>query len=150
MLCSTGYLPSSIPYPKAFTISTLYCHGSYSETLFVILKDATPVIASVGEDVALKCFDSNTPDLKSCHRGRWIKYDVNNRRVEVILAPHKTKKAQDAGRVKWTPGENGHMSLVLTKLQKSDEGLYGCEIWEGWDCLLVKNISLKVKGKTHQ
>lgn len=107
------------------------------------------MIASVGEDVALECLDSNTPDLKSCHRGRWIKYK-NNRQVEVILSLHKTKKAQDTGRVKWTPGEDGHMSLVLTKLHKSDEGLYGCEIWEGWDRLLVKNISLKVKGKTHQ
>lgn len=108
------------------------------------------MIAIVGEDVALPCFDSNTLDLKSCHRVKWIKYGMNNRQVEVILAPHKTKKAQDAGRVKWTPGENGHMSLLLSKLQRSDEGLYGCEIWQDWDCLLVKNISLKVKGKTHR
>ncbi|KAM4600564.1 uncharacterized protein ACJ7VT_020496 [Polymixia lowei] len=37
------------------------------------------------------------------------------------------------------------MSLSLTRLNKSDEGLYRCEIWQGWDSILVKNISLKQK-----
>ncbi|CAK6960491.1 uncharacterized protein LOC122986659 [Scomber scombrus] len=37
------------------------------------------------------------------------------------------------------------MSLFLTKSQKSDEGCYICEIWKGWDCILAKSFSLKVK-----
>ncbi|KAM4600563.1 uncharacterized protein ACJ7VT_020495 isoform 2-T2 [Polymixia lowei] len=37
------------------------------------------------------------------------------------------------------------MSLSLTRLNKSDEGLYRCEIWQGWNSILVKNISLKPK-----
>nr|XP_020475726.1 uncharacterized protein LOC109971675 isoform X2 [Monopterus albus]XP_020475727.1 uncharacterized protein LOC109971675 isoform X2 [Monopterus albus]XP_020475728.1 uncharacterized protein LOC109971675 isoform X2 [Monopterus albus] len=37
------------------------------------------------------------------------------------------------------------MCLSMTKPQKCDEGLYGCEIYQGWDCTVVHNISLKVK-----
>ncbi|KAI3360937.1 hypothetical protein L3Q82_013147 [Scortum barcoo] len=97
-------------------------------------------------DVVLPCFDTNDKDLK-CYRVVWVKYvkyatDVSQK---VILSRPKLGKNQDAAHVKWEADENGQMSLFLTKLQKSDEGLYSCEIWEGWDRTFVRNISLRVK-----
>lgn len=84
---------------------------------------------------------------KSCYRVRWMKSTPDARQKEDILARPKTPNIQDAERVKWEPDGNGHMSLFLTRIQKSDEGLYCCEIWQGWDRILVKKISVKVKGK---
>lgn len=98
---------------------------------------------SLKEDVTLQCLDSNTLDQKECHRGRWIKYSM--RKKEMILP--ETKKAQQGRWIKWRPGEDGHMSLHLSKLKQSDMGLYSCEIWKDWDPVYVKNISLKLKGK---
>lgn len=51
-------------------------------------------------------------------------------------------------RVKWVADGNGQKCLTLTKPQKSDQGLYTCETWKGWDRVAAKNISLKIKGKT--
>lgn len=51
-------------------------------------------------------------------------------------------------RVKWVADGNGQKCLTLTKLQKSDAGLYTCEMWKGWDRVAAKNISLRIKGKT--
>ncbi|XP_074510068.1 uncharacterized protein LOC141779223 [Sebastes fasciatus] len=101
------------------------------------------VLASEEEDVVLPCFDSYDP--KSCDRVRLIKYATNTSQMKVIFARPERPKFQDAERVKWQADGNGQMSLFMTKSQKSDEGLHGCEIWQGWDCILVKNISLKVK-----
>lgn len=47
----------------------------------------------------------------------------------------------------WMPGQD--MSLKLSKLKKSHEGLYSCEIWKGWHRARVANVTLKVKGKIH-
>lgn len=104
--------------------------------------------ASQEEDVVLPCFDSDVMDPESCYRVKWIKYTTDGSQMKVILARPETPKIQDAERVKWDADENGQMSLFLTKLQKSDEGLYSCEIWQGWD-FTVKNTSLKVKGKDY-
>lgn len=108
------------------------------------------VFAIQEEDAVLPCFNSNVMDPKSCYRVKWKKYATNASQTRDILAWPNTSKSQDAKRVKWGADENGQMSLFLTKLQKSDVGLYSCEIWQGWDCFLVKNISLRFKGKiTH-
>lgn len=48
---------------------------------------------------------------------------------------------------KWTPGED--MSLKFSKLKESDEGLYSCEIWNGWERVYIRIISLKTEGKIH-
>ncbi|XP_044063532.1 uncharacterized protein LOC122881407 [Siniperca chuatsi] len=103
------------------------------------------VSASQEEDVVLPCFDSNMNNSMRCNRVKWIKYATGASQMKVILARPKTPKFQDAEHVKLEADGNGQMSLFLTKLQKSDEGLYSCEIWQGWDCILVRNISLKVK-----
>ncbi len=106
--------------------------------------------ASQEEDAALPCINSTVMNAKSCYRVKWKKQATDSSQVKDILARPKTSKIRDAERVKWEADGNGQMSLFLTKLQKSDEGLYSCEIWQGWDCILVKNIILKVKGKfTH-
>ncbi|XP_044213884.1 uncharacterized protein LOC122986659 [Thunnus albacares] len=122
--------------------------------LFVIeCKDSSPVTVSASqeEDALLPCFNSSVIDPKNCYRVKWTKQVTHPRQMKVILTRPKTSKFQDADRVKWEADGNGQMSLLLTKLQKSDEGLYSCEIWKGWDCILVKNISLKVKDcKTHK
>ncbi|XP_030013906.1 uncharacterized protein LOC115435552 [Sphaeramia orbicularis] len=103
------------------------------------------VSASQEEDVALSCFDSKAMGQESCYRVKWTKYGKDHPNPKVILVRPETPKVPDAKRVKWEADEKGQMSLLLTKLQKSDEGLYSCEVWHGWDCVLARNISLKVK-----
>ncbi|XP_034552809.1 uncharacterized protein LOC117822274 isoform X2 [Notolabrus celidotus] len=99
------------------------------------------VTATQQENVTLPCSVSNLMDPKSCYRIKWTK-DASKK---VILARPETSKIQDAARVKWQANEQGHMCLFITKVQKSDEGMYSCEICKGWDCTLDKNIYLKVK-----
>ncbi|XP_042346866.1 uncharacterized protein LOC121946368 [Plectropomus leopardus] len=103
------------------------------------------VSASQEENVVLPCFDSYVMDPKNCQRVKLIKYATDASQEKVIFARPKTPKFQDAKRVKLEADRNGQMSLILTKSQKSDEGLYRCEIWQGWICVLVRNISVKVK-----
>ncbi|KAL7393590.1 hypothetical protein ABVT39_013267 [Epinephelus coioides] len=103
-----------------------------------------PVVVSQEEDVVLPCADSNVMDPKSCLRFKVINA-TNASRMKVIFARPVTPEFQDAERVKLKADANGQVSLTLTKSQKSDEGLYRCEIWQGWECILVKNISLRVR-----
>lgn len=105
------------------------------------------MIASQEEDAVLPCFDSNVVDPNSCIRVKWIKRAAYGTPMKDILARPKTPGIQDAERVKWELDGNGHMSLFLTKLQKSDEGQYSCEVWHGWKRIHVKNVSLKMRGK---
>ncbi|XP_035485145.2 uncharacterized protein LOC118302798 isoform X2 [Scophthalmus maximus] len=93
-----------------------------------------PVSASRGEDIAVPCVDSKVTRLKSCSRVRWIKYSTDAGQRKVLL--FWLKEIQD-------PKQKAE--LFLTNLQKSDEGLYACEICHGWNCTQVKNISLRVK-----
>lgn len=98
------------------------------------------------QDVVLSCLNSGM-DPKSCYRAMWKKSSPDTGQMKPILAWPKTPKIQVAERVKWEIDGNGHMSLYLTRIQKSDEGDYSCEIWKGWECIFVKKLSLKVKGK---
>lgn len=108
------------------------------------------MVAYQEEDVALPCSNSTVMDPKSCYRVKLIKYATHNSQMKVVLARPKTPKSPDAERVRWEADANGQMCLLLTKVQRSDEGLYGCEIWLAWDLVHAKNMSLKVKGKiTH-
>lgn len=111
-----------------------------------ILKDVAVITSSLEEDVTLKCLDSHEQYQEKCYRGRWIKYD--NGQEEIIL-PETTKAQQDRW-INWTPAEDGHMSLRLRKLKKSDEGLYRCEIWRDWTCVYVKNVTLKLRGEIYR
>nr|XP_019948399.1 PREDICTED: uncharacterized protein LOC109633199 [Paralichthys olivaceus] len=101
------------------------------------------VLASREEDVTLPCVDANVTDPKSCYRVRWIKYSADAGQKKVVMA--WSHKSQQAERVKLKVDGEKQMSLLLTNVQKSDEGLYSCEMCQGWDCELVRNISLRVK-----
>lgn len=96
------------------------------------------------QDVVLPCSEM---EPKNCYRVIWKKSALDARQMKPILAWPKTPQFQDAERVKWETDGNGHTSLHLTRTQKSDEGQYSCEIWEGWDRTFVKTLSLRVKGK---
>ncbi|XP_036930197.1 uncharacterized protein LOC119006013 isoform X1 [Acanthopagrus latus] len=108
-------------------------------------REVSSVVAYQEEDVALPCSNSSVLDPKSCYRVRLTKYATHNSQMRVILARPKTLKSPDAERVRWEADADGQMRLLLTKVQRSDEGLYGCEIWLAWDLVHAKNISLKVK-----
>ncbi|XP_029133787.2 junctional adhesion molecule-like isoform X1 [Labrus bergylta] len=119
--------------------------------LFVVISECSvvspvseTVAATLQEDVVLPCFISNLTDPKSCYRIKWMK-NTSGANQKVILARPKTTNIRDAERVKWETNGRGETSLILTKLQKSDEGVYTCEICKGWACSIVKNITLIVK-----
>lgn len=98
-------------------------------------------------DVLLPCFIPANTSPQSCYRVKWTKRAADHStKLSVILARPETPKFPDAEGVKWEGNGKENMSLSLTRLDKSDEGQYSCEIWQGWDCILVKNFSLKVKG----
>ncbi|XP_026150051.1 uncharacterized protein LOC113122730 isoform X2 [Mastacembelus armatus] len=82
-------------------------------------------------------------DPKSCYRVQLIKYATDSSQEKVVFA--WPRKDQVVEHVKWEADGNGQVSLFLTKLQNSDGGLYGCELCHGWECTVVKNISLKVR-----
>ncbi|XP_010792846.1 uncharacterized protein [Notothenia coriiceps] len=125
----------------------------YPQPLLLLLllisecRGGSPVLVSTSleEDVVLPCSDPLMTDKDTWFRVKLIKHATNSSRIKVIIARPEISKFKDAQRVKWQADKNGQMSITLTKSQKSDEGLYGCEIWKGWDSILVKNISLKVK-----
>lgn len=98
------------------------------------------------EDAKVPCFNSTVTDPKSCYRVKLVKYDDKYDDGQIVIFAWP-KKNLDAKRVKWELDGDGQMSLYLTKVRKSDEGLYSCEVCQGWECALFKNISLKVKGK---
>ncbi|KAK9513646.1 hypothetical protein VZT92_027162 [Zoarces viviparus] len=123
-----------------------YLQGLRLLVLLIVIsecRDIAPVtvFASKYEDIVLPCFENYR--TKSCDRVKLIKYATDASQLKVILARPNTPKLQDAQRVKWDADRN--LSLFLTKTLASDEGLYGCETWHGWDCIHVKNISIKVR-----
>lgn len=102
------------------------------------------MVVNIDEDAVLPCV-APEPDLaESCYRVRWVKY-VNGAEQEILSKPERVKNL-DAARAKWKSDGNGSHSLFLTKVIKSDIGLYSCEIWGGWDPISVQNTSLTVKG----
>nr|XP_046256678.1 uncharacterized protein LOC124065375 isoform X2 [Scatophagus argus] len=130
---SLGYITQKMAH--------FYLQGLVLLVLFMVISecgDISTVIAYQGEDVALPCFNFNGTDPKSCYRIRWMKSATDTRQIKVILARPKTPKIQDDERAKWEADGNGKMSLFLTKLQKSDEGLYNCEIWQ--ECKVLQAV----------
>ncbi|XP_047454903.1 uncharacterized protein LOC125016449 [Mugil cephalus] len=94
------------------------------------------------EDVTLSCF--NKSQTEPGQRIRWMRYDADAEKPrDIFVWP---KKAQDGPQLNERVDGNGQGQLFLREIQMSDDGLYKCEVWEGWDVLLVKEVSLKVKA----
>lgn len=93
-------------------------------------------IASRQENVSLSCFEKNEKlEQSKCSRVRWIKELKGMETVFVEKPPSPN------------PGTGGGYDLYLENLKTSDEGLYSCEIWDGWSRIYVRTISLILKGK---
>ncbi|XP_071372213.1 cell adhesion molecule Dscam2-like isoform X2 [Centroberyx affinis] len=127
-----------------------YLLGLSVLVLLITISECTEsqeiVSASREEDVVLPCSIPTIMGPESCYRVKWTKHATDrSTQTKVVLARPETSKLQDAERVKLRADGKGDMSLSLTRLGKSDEGLYSCEIWQGWDCILIKNTTLKVK-----
>lgn len=88
---------------------------------------------SQGKDVILPCSNIGKYS-ESSYRVKWLKDGK-------IIIP----RPPNAEHVKWEADIK--VFLLLKNVQKSDEGLYSCEIWHGWEQIHVQNISLKIKGK---
>lgn len=108
------------------------------------------VVVSIEEEAVLPCVAPEPYLAESCHRVRWIK-NVSGAEQEILFKPARVGnpervKNPDVARVKWKSDGNESHSLFLTKVIKSDEGMYSCEIWRGWDRISVQNTSLTIKG----
>lgn len=98
------------------------------------------------EGAVLSCLNSSVMDPKSSLRVRWLKSPTETSLEKVIF--EWPKASQEAERVSLKDDGKGQKCLHLKSLQKSDEGAYRCEVWEGWNIIQVQNISLKVKGES--
>lgn len=104
------------------------------------------MITVLDGDAVLHCADVEvTPE--SCHRVRWVKYAKHG--SQTLLSKPKMPNVPDAERVEWRPDGKRNLSLWLSRVQPLDEGLYGCEIWRGWDRVNVRNTSLMLKGQIY-
>lgn len=112
-----------------------FCFHFFSLIVKFLAKGVSTVIVSQEKDAVLPC--SNVGKYsESSYRVRWLK---DGKEMVIPTRP------PNAEHVKWEPDRK--VSLLLMNVQKSDEGLYRCEIWHGWERIHVKNISLKIKGK---
>lgn len=103
------------------------------------------MIAVQQEDVALSCLSPNETDSFR-YRFQWTKNITGTNKVtDIFKWPSNNSEPS-----KWevVDVQNGQKCLFLRKSQKSDEGTYNCEMFEGWGRLLKKTIYLKIKGKT--
>ncbi|KAJ0066060.1 hypothetical protein NL108_001289 [Boleophthalmus pectinirostris] len=111
--------------------------------------DDTIILRSVDEDASFNCSHSELLDRQSCSRIKWTKYSSNGLSSKVILVSPETPEFSNAKRIKLQLKDRQNV-LLLTKVQKSDEGVYNCEIWSGWECILAKNFTLKIKDCSTQ
>ncbi|XP_005738479.1 uncharacterized protein LOC102208344 isoform X1 [Pundamilia nyererei] len=125
----------------------LYLQGYLSLILLNVASgfgDTEPILAVQEEDVALTCFSQNDTDPNSFYRYSVTKFATDPNQVKDMFK-WPTPSNDVYKRVKWVADGNGQKCLTLTKLQKSDAGLYTCEMWKGWDRVAAKNISLRIK-----
>ncbi|XP_014057649.1 uncharacterized protein isoform X2 [Salmo salar] len=108
--------------------------------------EAPQFITATQEEVAvLPCFTSTHRDLET--RVKWTK--LSPKPEDILVWPDDPSVAHKSERVAFESGADGvvagNLSLSLRDIRKSDEGLYSCKVWQGWSCVMVKNITLKVK-----
>lgn len=135
MLCTYTYSPHTCHVIVTSGPSFIYYFHFFSLIVKFLAKDVSTVIVSHEKDAVLSCSNAGKYSERS-YRVRWLKDGE-----EMVIPP----RPPNAEHVEWEADLK--VSLLLTNVQKSDEGLYSCEIWHGWERIHVKNTSLKIKGK---
>ena len=109
------------------------------------MSSQEPVVtADPGEDVRLPCSTTDT----GLERLELTKHTGAHSAQPVVFLSRMPKHSNfpDVENVEWRADGEGNMSAFLTVVERSDEGLYRCQKWKGWEVVLDQNITLKVKG----
>ncbi|XP_029958682.1 uncharacterized protein LOC115396795 isoform X2 [Salarias fasciatus] len=120
-----------------------YVKGFFLLILIIVSSECsdTQTVAAY-EDATLFRLNSDEIEAERCYQVKVTKYTSDKKTMVIFMWP---KKNQPSKRMSWESNGNGLMFFHLKNLQKSDEGTYSCEIWQGWDLVLMKNMTLKVK-----
>lgn len=131
-----GLLSKNTHVSVLFSQVKLACNVSPSLTLSTTL----------GDNAELPCFFTIPPGKVHSFRVKWVKYTPGMTQPKVILLwPPSTSSPN----YKWDSDSLnlGNLSLTLKNVNMTDAGLYGCFAWDGWQCLIARNVTLKVRGE---